>query len=193
MAIKKKTSGSKLSRTEIVQVRLDPKLRYLAELAARKHRRTLSSFIEWAVESSLKEVLLKEELNSDFNISIADEAANLWDVDAGERLAKLAWNYPDLLTHEEQVLWKLIRDNGFLWKGHFDEQGVWIWNWKDKGALIFARLSQHWDDFVKVAQGDAGKEILPKWIEKGMPEKASNDHFGKPSVINDCFEDEIPF
>ena len=46
---KRKGGGSKLSRSEIIQVRLDPKLRFTAELAARKHRRTLSSFVEWAV------------------------------------------------------------------------------------------------------------------------------------------------
>ena len=45
--------GGKLARTETVTVRLDPKLRYLAELAARVHRRTLSSYIEWAIKESL--------------------------------------------------------------------------------------------------------------------------------------------
>ena len=39
----RKAGGGKLSRSETVTVRLDPKLRYLAELAARIHRRTLSS------------------------------------------------------------------------------------------------------------------------------------------------------
>jgi hypothetical protein len=46
----RKGGGGKLSRSETVTVRLDPKLRYLAELAARLHRRTLSSYIEWAIK-----------------------------------------------------------------------------------------------------------------------------------------------
>jgi hypothetical protein len=37
----KRKGGGKLSRSETVTVRLDPKLRYLAELAALKQRRTL--------------------------------------------------------------------------------------------------------------------------------------------------------
>ena len=45
----RKGGGGKLSRSETVTVRLDPKLRYLAELAARLHRRTLSSYVEWAI------------------------------------------------------------------------------------------------------------------------------------------------
>lgn len=185
---KRRVGGGKLARTENVQIRLDPRLRYLAELGARKQRRTLSSFIEWAVEKSLESVFLYEGTGyNDESISIADSAVALWDVDDAERLAKLAWSYPYLLTHEEQVLWKLICDNGLLWKGRFDKQGYWIWNWKDQGALILPRLSQYWSDFVKVAQGDAGKETLPKWVEKGTPTpEAKKASFGE-------FDDDIPF
>ena len=45
----RKGGGGKLSRSETVTVRLDPRLRYLAELAARLHRRTLSSYVEWEI------------------------------------------------------------------------------------------------------------------------------------------------
>ena len=51
---KRRGGGGKLARSETVTVRLAPKLRYLAELAARKQRRTLSSFIEWAIEETLE-------------------------------------------------------------------------------------------------------------------------------------------
>jgi hypothetical protein len=185
---KRRAGGGKLARTENVQIRLDPRLRYLAELGARKQRRTLSSFMEWAVEKSLESVFLYEGSGyNDESISVADQAAALWDVDDAERLAKLAWSYPDLLTHEEQVLWKLIRDNGYLWKGRYDNQGWWIWNWKDEEALILPRLSQYWTDFVKVAQGEEGKEILPKWVEKGTPTpEAKKTSFAE-------FDDDIPF
>ena len=69
----KRKGGSKLARSETVTVRLDPKLRYLAELAARKQRRSLSSYIEWAVEDSLSRVPLREDMNS--RTSLGDEAA----------------------------------------------------------------------------------------------------------------------
>ena len=103
---KRRGGGAKATRTETVTVRLDPKLRYLAELAARKQRRTLSSYIEWAVEQSLKEVKLHEGsgYNGDETITVADEAATLWDVDESERFIKLAIGYPALLPHEEQQL-----------------------------------------------------------------------------------------
>src|SRR5262249_44815579 len=113
MAVKRKAKrevgGGKLGRTEIITVRLDPKLRYLTELAARKHRRTLSSFIEWAVAQQPGQVKLNDH-------SIAEEANQLWDVDEADRFAKLAFRHPELLTHSEQVLWKLIQGTMTLWR-----------------------------------------------------------------------------
>src|SRR6516165_4850387 len=57
---KRKGGGAKLVRSETVTVRLDPKLRYLGEIAARKQRRTVSSFIEWAIEDVLRRVSIEE-------------------------------------------------------------------------------------------------------------------------------------
>lgn len=102
----KKTGGGKLVRSEIVTIRLDPRLRYLADLAARKHRRTLSSFIEWAIEESLDRVDLRGaegELST-----VAQNSSQLWDPEEPDRFVFLATKFPDLLTHDEQFLWKYI-------------------------------------------------------------------------------------
>lgn len=131
MEEKRKSGGGKLSRSETVTVRLDPKLRYLAELAARKQRRTLSSFIEWAIEDALGRVQISEGSGNynDPGLSVGEEANRLWDVDDADRFAKLAIRYPELLTHEEQVLWKLIRENGALWRGSWrGADGTFHWN-----------------------------------------------------------------
>lgn len=175
----RKGGGGKLARTETVTVRLDPKLRYLAELAARKQRRTLSSFIEWAVQDSLERIWLRD---SDSTSSIADESSRLWDVDDADRFAKLALRYPDMLTHDEQVRWKLIQENGFLWRGR--ESGSdngWTWR-VEESSLNFERLREHWDNFIAVAQGEADKSILPAW-KKQEPKKSGFDDF----------DEDIPF
>lgn len=173
---KRKGGGGKLSRSETVTVRLDPKLRYLAELAARKHRRTVSSFVEWAVEEALDRVYLREESGDsrdDYQraISIGAMADGLWDVDEADRLAKLAMQFPELLTHEEQVLWKLVRENGLLWKGRFDNAtGEWTWRVEYDG-LIYARLREHWATFSAVARGEQDKSSLPTWVKsKPLPD-----------------------
>ena len=112
----------KLRRTETIGFRLEPKLRFAAELAARKQRRSLSSFIEWAVEEATKKVILKTYESSNYNAPDIEESANdflktIWDVDEADRFAKLALYLPELLTHDDEVLWKLICENGYLWKG----------------------------------------------------------------------------
>jgi len=180
-ADKRKTGGGKLTRSETVTVRLDPKLRYLAELAARKQRRTLSSYIEWALEESLNRVIIDEDktFGGEANKTVADVATKLWDVDEPDRFAKLAIQYPDMLTHEEQTLWKLIRENGMLWRGRFDKtSGDWTWRIAED-SLIFESLRERWGVFNAVANGDAKKDTLPTWVKNE-----------KPPVP---FDDEIPF
>jgi hypothetical protein len=161
---KKAGAGGKLSRSETVTVRLDPKLRYLAELAARKQRRTLSSFIEWAIEENLKTIHLESEERNGA-VSIASQASDLWDVDEPDRFAKLAIRYPQMLTHDEQVLWKLIRENGYLWKGHYDKEKKWTWVVR-QDSLIFERLRQTWKVFCSVAYESDSKEKLPTWFDR---------------------------
>jgi hypothetical protein len=151
--------GGKLSRSETVTVRLDPRLRYLAELAARKQRRTLSSFIEWTIEEILGTVYMSDDV-----LTLASQASLLWDVDEADRFAKLALTYPDLLLHEEQVLWKLIRENGHLWKGHYDGNKRWVWQVREEN-LIFERLRESWEAFKSVAYAGGSKKKLPAWPE----------------------------
>ena len=167
MAKPKKGGGGKLSRSETVTVRLDPKLRFAAELAARKHRRTLSSFIEWAVEEGIQQVHLD---GPETAYHAMDKA---WDVDEADRFAKLALNYPNLLTHDEEILWKLICECGFLWKGHYEEKpqrSVQVWTWtvclRD---INFERLRDSWEELKSVADGACAKDTLPSWeSEKPM-------------------------
>lgn len=174
-----KKSRPKLPRTETVSVRLDPKLRYLAELAARRQRRSLSSYIEWAIEDSLKHCKL--DINS--NRVLAEEAETLWDVDEADRFARLALRHPDLLTHDEQLLWKLIRDNGYVWRGRFLSSGEWDWD-VEEHTLIFKRLREQWSNFTSVALTGLGEELLPKWVNRrpGMEKSGFED-----------MDDDIPF
>jgi hypothetical protein len=156
---KRRGGGVKLLRSEIVTVRLDPKLRYLAELAARKQRRTLSSYIEWVIEKSLDGVFL----NSSSDFSLHDEAEGLWDVDDADKFVKLALRHPELLTHEEQVRWKLIRENGYLWRGKYaGVDSEWTWTPTEQ-SIVYERLRKHWEIFCKVALQEAEKTELPTW------------------------------
>lgn len=157
-------------RSETVSVRLDPRLKYLAEVAARGQRRTLSGFVEWAVEKSLENV---EVGHGEYALSVADadRALHLWDVEEADRVASLAFNFPELLAFEEQLIWRHVKSNGLLWRGLYDRQGEWVWSIKPEG-LIADRLREHWDKFKKVAARELPDSVLPTWVKKkpGAPD-----------------------
>lgn len=182
MATNSKGGGGRLTRSEITTVRLDPKLKYLAELAARKQRRTLSSFIEWSIEESLRRFPIQE--GDGWDQSFMAEAEKLWDVDEADRLAKLALNYPELLTHEEQLIWKLVKENGFVWKGAFNKTNhMWTWSVRED-ALVFHNYRKYYDVFKGVVAGDITEDKLPTWTR--VDPKVSTGGF-------DDIDDDIPF
>ena len=196
---KRKTGGGgggKLARSETVTVRLDPKLRYLAELAARKQRRTVSSFIEWAVEQSFNGVEIYVGTGEDDrSILIADEAAKLWDVDESERFVKLAIHHKDLLNHEEQILWKVLLDSGLLdtAKRRTGTMRHMEWRWDVLDDLVFPALRPKWDSLQKaVADGTA-----QQWIEATQVAIKKGIVFSKnaPKVVEpeSGMSDDVPF
>ncbi len=75
---------SKLGRTKVVSVRLDPRLYYLATLLGRKDRRTLSSVVEHAVDRLITSRLTTSELA-------------LWSTTPKTREHRLAAYHPELL------------------------------------------------------------------------------------------------
>ena len=169
MAPKQKGSGGRLTRSEVVTVRLDPRLRYGVELAARKHRRTASSFIEWAIEETLRREIIREQ-SEEVNQATAQQMLNeVWDIDESDRFAKLA------LNHEEQVLWKLILECGLVWRGRYTgSDRRWTW-YPSEDNLEFVKLREHWDTFKQVASGELSPKELPTW-QKTDPEAKDFDN-----------------
>ncbi len=180
--------GAKLSRSETVTVRLDPKLNYLCELAARAQRRTKSSYIEWAVADSLGGVVLPEVATFDSgfdderHVTLKEKSSELWHVDEPDRVAALALIAPALLTHEEQLIWRLVRENGYLWRGRYDANDEWSWD-AAPGKILHDRLRDYWDIFKGVAVGDLTKDKLPTWPKKKP----------KPAAFDADLDDDVPF
>lgn len=95
--------GSKLNRTEIFNVRLDPVLKWAAELAAAKERRTLSSFVEWCVEQGVRKVAVARDENGG-EASAWDVADECWRSSPAQRVDAIAGRYRDALTLKERKL-----------------------------------------------------------------------------------------
>lgn len=149
-----------LMRSQIVSVRLDPRLRYLAEIAALKQRRTLSSFIEWAVEQALQNVVLRED--GARMTTVADATDVLWDVDSADRFVRLAIHYPELLNHDQQRLWKLVRETDALWTRRSGPASRRAMSPDD---LNLPRVRKNWDTLIRVASGELGIDALPPWLD----------------------------
>ncbi len=156
----KKKGGGKLTRTEIVTVRFDPRTRFAVELAARCQRRTVSNYIESVVEESIRRVVIREGDDTK-KVSLKDVVDRTWDVDEPDRFAKLALNHPELLTYDGEVLWKLIRENEAVWDpGEYDPDAPELG--PSEATLNFIRLREHWGVFKQVAAGELPPDNLPK-------------------------------
>ena len=171
---KPKASGP---RTEVFAMRLDPKLKYLAELAARKQRRSLANFIEWALDEALVKVKLVEsgDFDGQYDRSVLDEANKLWDLEPSDRLIKLAESYPDLLTYEEQLIWKAIFEitAGDSYK---DDAGKYQWigydfvdgEGKNKRADRVT-VKECWPTLVAYAEGNATESEVKAALKNTIP------------------------
>lgn len=167
-------------RTETISVRLEPRLRYLAELGARSQRRTLSGFIEFAIDNALVGIGLTDTEGGYHTLQGA--GPQLWDVFEPDRFVKLALRFPELLNHHEQILWKLIRENGLLWRGgHSKTNGEWTWTVKED-SMLWPRLRKHWELFNSVASGEAKLSDLPPWQK-----------YPDGDTRNDKGDEDIPF
>jgi hypothetical protein len=135
----------------------------LAELAARKQRRPLSSFVEWCVEQAVSSVTVGQDSNNeDITVAEADRELHLWDLEEPDRLIRLALRFPELLTHEEQILWRLLVSSGYFWKGGFVGNPK-AWGWiADLRSVEWERVRQCWSLLREVAAGDKPRSALPK-------------------------------
>ena len=170
MVAKKKGAGGKLSRSEIITVRLDPKLRFAAELAARKQRRTLSSFVEWAIEEAVRN---SSVYRIDDTLGTVWQAMmQVWDVEEADRLVKLAINFPELLSFDEERLWKLISEHPHFWYPDWDHGGGWQLS---EDSINFENLRAQWETLNNIIAGEANESELPEGEEHPDAPTMSDD------------------
>ena len=112
------TTKQERQRTDTLNMRIDPKLKYLAEIAALEQQRTLSGFIGWAIRRALaiealshNDPVYRRDMAMD---NLAQPLWNeaLWDVDECDRFFLKATKRPDLLRAHEQRFWKLFLESG---------------------------------------------------------------------------------
>lgn len=173
--------GSRLGRTETVSIRLDPRLNYLCDLAARSQRRTKSSYIEAMLDERIQTQVINKwrDPHSGEVETFGERADALWHVKESQRLVSLGIIAPELMTIDEQEIWSLIEENGHFWLGGWTNNG-WKWN-VSLDSIIRERVDEQWEVLVAVANGEEEPSALPK-----PPSKP-------PSTPSRDLDDEIPF
>lgn len=163
---RKKGASGQLNRTEMLQARLSPKLRLMAELMARSDRRTVSSLIEGLIEKAAQETAIEMvpleqagyagvmRTHSKVRTTIAQAVEGMWEPDsAGSQFVAFAFCFPHLLTDYEFRLWRLIKFSPYFWK-HFpatitNEKGEVLAEWVrdvEYSGLLHAHLRQYWKE-----------------------------------------------
>ncbi|MNB93198.1 hypothetical protein D3C76_465360 [compost metagenome] len=119
MARPKKSADQ--STTVSVSLRIDPRIKYGIDLAARIQKRTVTGVVEWAVEQALADVSLPrsvfaEHEDPDAPTDLASSLDDrLWSSNEGVRLVLLASRYPQLLSYEETRIWETIKLSPPFW------------------------------------------------------------------------------
>ncbi len=160
MAATKKGGGGKLSRSEVVTIRLDPKLRFAAELAAKKQRRTLSSFIEWSIEQSIQQEAVAYDTH-DNRITAYEAMNSVWDVEESDRFINLAFMFPELLSFDEEKRWKLIKEHPYFFlivKRSHNNYLSWE---KCPMNIDNKKVRECWSLLNKILSGEADEDAIP--------------------------------
>jgi hypothetical protein len=154
------------------------------KLAARKQRRTLSSFVEWAVDQALREVQVG-------NGTLAQQSNRLWDVEEPDRFVRLAAHHPDLLTFEEQQLLKALISSDILNPAYTPDYG---WN-VEAFEMVCPLLRDVWPELMRVRSSPSE---LRRWANDVRAEARAREEKARGSeeeqqVTKGAEEDEIPF
>ena len=144
------------ARKEATNFRLEPIVKYTAEIAARVQRKNLTTFLEWSMSESFK------KLTFDDGNTIASQMDYLWDSDEADRFIKLAYTYPRLLTYDEQHLLKVINENFSVFKkdlGNFiptnkDEEAAFKANIPMLAFIDFKKVRDRWTNLNNYIKGE---------------------------------------
>jgi hypothetical protein len=144
-------------RRTIWSMKLSPKLKYLAGLAARAKGKTLSGFIESTIEDALKSVIIEDHREANPGVngpyrpikgrSLARLANELYVDSEDGRFLALMNTAPWLATDGERKLSDVVRHSNYF---------------APRGVHHAGRIHDHWTLLAAIRDGEADFDILPK-------------------------------
>lgn len=130
-------SGGFNPKTDVLTLRLSPKLKYGLELLSRKQHRNISSTVTWAIEQAINnsEDGLRKNMSKGLKVAEPKQMLDvLWDINEADRLVKLAIHWPELMDFFDEIMVRGIKDKG--------------WGWPEKGDSATEKMRQMWPDIL---------------------------------------------
>ena len=175
---RKKSGGAKLNRSEIIQARLGPRLKFGSELIANEEKCTLSSLVEMSLEKFSENYKFKvsKKVHPTEEMSVSDLLELIWSPDEAVRFVRRAYILPSSLTFEEEDFFYHLINYQYFWSfyeiKYKDENGnITRTEYRRHHALeslIEENLSKHWyalkDNDVPLKQkipNEMGRIISP--------------------------------
>lgn len=120
-----KRPASRLPKDQVVQFRMDPKLKLAAELAARNEHRSLSSYLESVVAAAVEALVIVRKHDDTVPVHLRSAfavAAEVYDPVPPHRFQNLVGKFEELMSAEEVRLKKLT-------EMHFLDERYLLENW----------------------------------------------------------------
>ena len=151
-----KARHADIVRSETLTFRLDAKLKFLSELAARSQGRKLSNFVESALREALGSVIVEDEREAthgnepDYSPvrgrTLADIADTLYSTDDAVRFYNVATMVPWLATEGEAKLLAILIHSDYFAPAR---------------VLHASRVREDWEMLAAIRDGEAEMDILP--------------------------------
>lgn len=131
-------------RSELIALRITPKMRFGLELLARRQQRTITDMAIFAIQGLFEQFFIHMQ-----GEEVINELDRIWSPHEHVRLVRTALYGPEYLTDEERELWQAIKETRGFWKAgalpsrptpdHFDF-GALKERWKELKKRVSAGI-----------------------------------------------------
>ena len=109
-------------RTNVITLRVTPKMRFGLELLAQEHGQTLTEVVIWAVNElfSTEQIgLFRYPAGQAHPVRALD---HVWSPLEYERVVRLGIAFPELMSDRQKYLWGRVRETRKYWKAGADRE-----------------------------------------------------------------------
>jgi len=148
---------SSRSKTEVITLRLNAKVKFGLELAARLENRSVAQTVEMSIANLLYGKNGGQPRYKDEAISFLID--RLWSPHRGQRLLKMVLYAPDLLSPDEELIWNKLARAGHL-DPYFDDAAESrrrpTYGAQQQGEVEDV-IASFWDEDDRAAKADTRK------------------------------------